>query len=74
MNYNLMKIIQATSEKDPDTGRNKILVEINQDDGLMLEQALSAFDKYDKDDFKYRAKLEDLKEQVHKTWTLLWPS
>jgi hypothetical protein len=69
-----MKIIQASAEKDPETGKLKVLVEINADDSLILEQTLLAFDKYDKDDNRYIARLNSVKEQIHKTWTLTHPS
>jgi len=61
-------------EKDKETGINKILVELNADDTKILDQAIRAFDKFDEDDFEHRAKIEDLKEQLHKVWALTHPS
>jgi hypothetical protein len=69
-----MKIKQFTADKDPETGKLKILVEINSDDSLILEQALLAFDKYDKDDNRYIERLNSVKEQIHKTWAITHPS
>ena len=51
-----------------------ILVEIDADDSKIWNQAIKVFDKYDKDDYKYRARLEDNKEIIHKIWALLHPS
>ena len=69
-----MKIMQASAEIDSDTGKLKVLVEINSDDSLILEQALLSFEKYDKDDNRYISRLNSIKEQIHKTWTLTHPS
>jgi len=67
--------ITGTVEKTRDKPFKKhILVDIDEDDSLILDQALRAFDKYDPDDYKYRARLEGLKEQIHKVWALLHPS
>jgi len=72
-----MKITQATAEKDPATGRNKILVEIDSNDIKIIEEALRVFEesgRFDNDDRKYIDKFNHVKEQSHIVWTLLWPS
>ena len=69
-----MKITSVNPDRDPDTGKLKILVEINADDSLILEQSLKEFFKYDKDDPKYTSKLTELKTRIHELWALLHPS
>ncbi len=71
-----MKIKQSSASKD-ENSKNKILVEINNDDILIIRNAIAVQEeigKYDKDDIKYIEKFNHVKQQVHETWKLLWPS
>jgi hypothetical protein len=66
--------IIGSPEKNQENAKMELLVKLNADDSLILEQVLKAFDKYDKDDSKYIAKLESVKDNIHKIWALLHPS
>lgn len=72
-----MKVTQATAEKDGQTGRNKILVEIDSNDINIIYDGIRILEesgKFDPDDLKYKQKFDHVKQQVHETWKLLWPS
>ena len=66
--------IKSNVEINPENGKKRILVYIESDDITVIQTAFAEFNQFDKDDFKYRAKLEDLKETIHKIWTLTHPS
>jgi len=72
-----MKVTSLKADKDPDTGRNKISVELTEDDIVILDEIVRRTlqnEEYDKDDSKYIARLKHVEEQVHKSWTILRPS
>ena len=72
-----MKVLNPKSNRDPETGKNKILVELNEDDIVILDEAIRRIiqkEEYDKDDHKFVARLKHIEEQVHKSWTILRPS
>lgn len=72
-----MRITQATAEKDPNTGRNKILVEIDQTDIKIIRDALRMINErhlFDPDDSDYQNKFNHVNEVTHQAKILLWPS
>jgi hypothetical protein len=69
-----MKSVHNLVDKDPENGKLRTQIELDADDSLILNSALQAFSEYDQDDFKYIAKLEHVKEEVHKIWAVLHPS
>ena len=68
-----MKII-GNVEKDNNIHKKKITVEIDEDDIIKLNSAILSFEQYDKDDLRYTKPLEELRNTIHKIWTLLHPS
>lgn len=68
-----MEIIN-NPEKNPENGKLQLLVRLDRDESLILEQALRAFDKYDKDDNKYVTRLTHVTTVVHDIWKQLHPS
>ena len=72
-----MKITQATPDKDGQTRRNKIQVEIDTNDILIIRDGLNILEetgRFDKDDRKYIEKFNHVKDQVYEIWKLLYPS
>jgi len=73
----LLKIIKEEPERDPETGKKKLLIEIDEDDIIIIDQSVRKVlqtTAFDKDDNKYIVRLNHVKEISHKAWTLLHPS
>jgi len=66
--------IKGNVEKNPENGKKRLLVYIDETESGIFQTALSEFKQFDKDDFEYGAKLLDLKDSVFEIWTLLHPS
>ena len=67
-----MENISTVAEKKE--GFNHVIVELNEHEVVILNQALKSFEQYDKDDYVYRDRLEGLKEGMHKARGIVRPS
>lgn len=73
-----MKIIRGEGpEKDPNTGKKKISIEIDEDDIILLEEIVRKYEQdgnFDKDDTKIKQKIKHNKEQLHEAFKIVRPS
>lgn len=72
-----MKIIGDEGEKDPETGKKKIRLELDEDDVILLDEVIRKYEEdgnFDKDDHKVVQKIKHNREQLHKAFTKVRPS
>ena len=71
-----MKIISEKPNREG-KGKYKLLIEIDQDDSIIIDEAINTLDQkgaFDKDDRIFIARLNHVKDISHKVWALLHPS
>lgn len=72
-----MKIINGSVQKDPDTGKNKVMIELDEEDVILLGEVIRKYEQdetFDKDDHKRVAKIKHNREKLHEVFTLIRPS
>lgn len=72
-----MKIVDTETSTDPDTGREKLLVEIDTNDILIIKEGVAIIEedqRFDDDDPNYMEKFDHVKDTLHTIWTMLYPS
>ena len=72
-----MKIVREEPVPIGQRGKNKLIVEIDEDDSIVINEAINMLDQrgiYDKDDRVFVGRLNHVKEVSHKMWELLHPS
>jgi hypothetical protein len=72
-----MNIKSLRAEKNPNTGKNEILLNVNEDDVIILNQGIRLIlelGKFDKDDPDYKVKFNHVKEEIHNAFKLVRPS
>ena len=65
--------IYGNVEKN-EQGQNEIMIWLTATESKILDLCIQNFDKYDKRDLKYMAKVNELKTEIHKARGLLNPS